>query len=76
MSECRWCDECDSPFSAIDEHARRINIEEPEVVNGVRRGIVTVQRDNCGRCMRKREARRRAVDAERAELLAAPTIAE
>lgn len=63
MSECRWCDTCQKPFSALDDDARRINIEEPEIIGGIRRGTVTVQRDQCGGCMR--ELNRRSAEARR-----------
>lgn len=56
MSEARWCDRHGGSFSALDPDARRINIEEPEIVNGIRRGVISVQRDHCGKCMRESQA--------------------
>lgn len=58
MSECKWCDSCDTPYSELDPDARAIQIQEPDMINGVRRGVITVERHHCGRCMREQAQRR------------------
>ena len=71
MSECKWCDSCDTPYSELDLDARAIQIHEPDVDrNGVKRGVITVERHRCGRCMREEKARREqraAITAEEDE---------
>lgn len=52
MSEARWCDSCGKTYSALDERARRMNIEETVKV-GARMETQSIQRDACGDCMDK-----------------------
>ena len=67
MSECKWCDVCDTPYPDSDLDARAIQEHVPEIVNGVKRGHVAIERHQCGNCTRKqnaqREARRAAIAA-------------
>lgn len=67
MSECKWCDTCHTPYSDADLDSQAIQVQVPEVINGIKRNIMTVERHQCGRCVRnqqrQQEARRRELDA-------------
>jgi len=76
VSDCRWCNRCNSPFSTDDPDARKFGVEEPVMQDNIKRGTVTIERDACGRCMR---AERRAAEESRLALEAqergdAPTV--
>ena len=67
MSECKWCDRCDSPFRASDPDAFSYQQEIPKLVGGVKVGVeASIQKDQCGDCTRSSNAvaeRRRAISA-------------
>lgn len=77
MSDCRWCDNCESPYPTTDNDARRIQIEEPVMEGNIRRGSVTIERDQCGKCMRaqRRAQEERKREIRTAEIRAAATVA-
>ena len=67
MSECKWCDRCDSPFRSNDPDAFSYQQEVPKLIGGVKVGVeATIQKDQCGDCTRISTAdaeRRRAISA-------------
>jgi hypothetical protein len=63
VSEARWCDSCGRTYSALDERARRMNIEE-QVKEGARMVTQVIQRDACGDCMDKLNGRPSTVAIE------------
>ena len=69
MSICHWCDRCQRPYSDLDEDARAMTLQVPDLDrNGIKRGVIGVERHQCGNCTR---AEQQAVEARRRELVAA-----
>lgn len=67
MSECKWCDQCDRPYPDSDVDAQAMQVQVPEIINGIKRNVITIERHQCGDCTR-RIADQRAQRAQRRAL--------
>lgn len=67
MSECKWCDTHEGAYPDSDPDSRAMSVPVPKLENGVKVGIAyTVERHQCGDCVRTEQAtieKRRAIAA-------------
>ena len=66
VSQCFWCDDCQSACSDLDPDFRSMQMNIPRMENGVKIGMVGVERHRCGSCTRQAEQvfqRRAAISA-------------